>query len=116
VIIRRAIIFIHRLAPLCPGDGFSGGPSSEGERFWFDGDLFKFVAETPSDQETADVWADLNASANLADGGCALEDGDGVACFCETVSGGEAAEAAADDDDVDRKGCATSLEELGRGE
>jgi hypothetical protein len=133
LIIRRAIFLIHRLAPPCPGDGFSGGPygheaglerrrvteseargtSSEGERFWLDDDLFEIVTETPSDQETADVWADLDASANLADSGGALEDGDGVACFCETVGGREAAEAAADDDDVDGKGGATTLEEVG---
>ena len=86
--------------------------SSEGERFWFDGDLFEFVTEAPSDQETADVRADLNASANLADGGGALEDGDGVASFCETVGGRETAEATANDDDVDWQGGATTLEEV----
>ena len=89
------------------------GTSSESEGFWLDGDLLEFVAEAPSDQETGDVWADLDASANLADGGGALEDGDGVAGFCESVGGRETAEATANDDDADGQGRAPSLEEVG---
>jgi len=61
------------------------GTSSEGERYGFDSNLFQFVTEAPSDQETGEVWADLDASANLTDGGGTLEDGDGMTCVCETV-------------------------------
>lgn len=122
LIIRRPIVVFHRVTPFCPGDSLSGGPyryeaglegwqrtangtrctSSEGERSGFDGNLLEFVTKTPSDQESGEVGADLNACANLADDGGALEDGNIVARFCETVGSREAAEATTDDDDVDR--------------
>lgn len=65
--------------------------------------MLEFVAKTPADQETSDIWANLDPSANLADFVCAFEDGDGMAGFRKTVGSGETAETTADNDNVDGK-------------
>lgn len=109
VVIGRAILFVHGFAPLCPGNGFPGGPckhvrtmagdnaaeaictSSESEGFRFHSDLFQLVSKPPTDQEPGNVWADLDACTNLTDGEGAFEDGDCVASFCETVGSRETA-------------------------
>lgn len=77
--------------------------------------MLQLLSKTPSDQEPGNVWTDLDASADLSDGGGALEDGDRVACFCETVGSGETAEATTDDNDVDGELSTASLEEEGGG-
>lgn len=78
-----------------------GRTPSEGECSGFDSGLVELVTETPSDQESGEVWADLDACANLADVEGAFEDGDLVTRFCETVGSREAAKTATDDDDMD---------------
>lgn len=88
--------------------------SSEGQRFRFDGDLVELVSETPPDQESGEVWADLYSCTNLTDGKGTFEDGDVVARFGEAVGSREAAKTAADDDDVDGKRGTTPLKEQGR--
>lgn len=73
------------------------------QRFWYRGDGFQCVKETPFREEQGSVGGDLEACADFLELADCFEDGDAVGGVCEFggEGGAETGEAGADYDEVD---------------
>jgi hypothetical protein len=87
--------------------------AAEDDALGADSNVLELLGQSPADQETADIGRDLNTSTDLADRRSSLEERDLVSGLGETKGSGKTAEAAADDDNVERVLGNTALEERG---
>ena len=111
VVVWRTVIFNHAVAPPRVPDAGARIVSTEDDRRWFHADRFEDLAKPPVVQESRRVGRDLDACAYVAENGGRLEEGDLVSGVCERMGRGEAANACADDDDVEaERGAAAAVE------
>lgn len=78
--------------------------SPELDSFGHDGDLLQRLAKPPADQQSRQIGANLDTSADFANSWSIFQDSDSVSGFGECVGGSEATETASDDGDVQRVG------------
>jgi len=111
VVVRRTVIASHARAPARVPNAATRVIPTEDDRRGLHGDRCESGAQPPAVQEARRVGGDLNAGAYVAEDGGRLEERDAVSGVCERVGRGEAAEARADDDDVEtERGAVAAVE------
>ena len=101
VVVWRPVVLGHACAPARVPDARTRIVSPEHDRRGLHGDRCEGRTEPPAVQDPRRVGGDLDAGAYVAEDGGGLEQRDAVPGVRERVSRGEAAEACADDDDVE---------------
>ena len=112
VVVLRAVLVRHARAPAGVAHARTGVVPAKDDRGGLDGDGGQSGPEAPAVQEACGVGGDLDAGADVAEDGGGLEEGDAVAGVREGVGCCEAAEACADDYDVEAERCAVAPVEL----
>ena len=111
VVVRRPVVLGHARAPARVPDARARIVAAEDDRRGFHGERCERRAEPPAVQDARRVGRDLDAGADVAEDRGGLEQRDAVAGVRERVGRGEAAEACADDDDVEaERGAAAVVE------
>lgn len=100
----RAVGCVHDVTPACVAYALARVVPPEYDRLGAHSGGGKGRAEAPAKEKACGVGGNLYACADVADDRGGLEEGDAMASVREGVRGGEAAETAADDDDVNGKG------------
>src|SRR6266702_4105129 len=106
VAVGRAVLGDHVASPAAVPDALACVVAAEDDRLRLHADGGERGTEAPADKEPRLVRRDLDAGADVAEGGGGLEEEYAVAGLGEGVGGGKTAEACADDDDVEAE-CGT---------
>lgn len=64
-VVWRATGLDERLGEVCEADALARCPAAEGDAVWSDGLVAKLCDDTPSLEELAGVWGDLDTRADL---------------------------------------------------